>query len=319
MISARLKRRALTAVVSCLPRAAARRAYHWIRGRAAARRLRSADVAFVSPAKAGRTWLRVMLSRVYQQRYGLPPNLLINQDNMKRMDGRIPACFLTHDNHIGHYLGSFDPAVCYSGKKVVLLVREPRDGAVSMFFQWTYRMDPLKKMMSTWEKQNSSMFDFVCNNSIHRRIDFLNRWAAALPKMPDVLVVRYEDLRSDTAAWLTKILAFIGTPASEAEVMDAVAYASFEQMRAREAANDQESLRSLRPGQRENPESFKTRRGKVGGYREYFTSDELAQIDGIVATKLLPGLGYTDDEAPRIPSGGNVVSGRPKPLSKAVR
>jgi hypothetical protein len=100
--------------------------------------------------------------------------------------------------------------------------------------------------------------------------------------------------------------------------MDAIAYASFEQMRAREAANDQKSLRSLRPGQRENPESFKTRRGKVGGYREYFPSDELAKLDAIVAAKLLPGFGYTDDEAPRIPAAGSADSGSPRPLSKAT-
>jgi len=318
MISARLKRRALTAIVSCLPRAAARRAYHWVRGRAAARQLRSADVAFVSPTKAGRTWLRVMLSRVFQRRYSLSPDLLIKQDNMKRMNRQIPDCFFTHDNHIGHYLGSFDPAVCYAGKKVVLLVREPRDGAASMFFQWTHRMDPAKKAMTSWGKQDESMFDFVYNKSIHGRIRFLNRWAAALPKMSDVLVVRYEDLRSDTATWLAKIFAFMGTTASEAEVMDAIAYASFEQMRAREAANDQKSLRSLRPGQRENPESFKTRRGKVGGYREYFTSDELAKLDAIVAAKLLPGFGYTDDEVPRIPAAGSADPGSPRPLSKAT-
>jgi hypothetical protein len=302
MISARLKRRALTAIVSCLPRAAALRSYYWVRGRAATRRLRSADVAFVSPAKAGRTWLRVMISRVYQQRYGLSPDLLIKQDNMNGKDRRIPVCFFTHDNLVGHYLGSFDPAVCYAGKKVVLLVREPRDGAVSMFFQWTHRMDPAKKAMTSWGKRDASMFDFVYNKSIHGRIRFLNRWAAALPKMSDVLVVRYEDLRSDTATWLAKILAFIGTPASEAEVMDALTHASFEQMRAREAAIDQQSSRSLRPGQRENPESFKARRGKVGGYREYFTSDELAQIDAIVAGKLLQGFGYTDDEVSQTPA-----------------
>ena len=41
----------------------------WFRGRDEARRLRSADYVLVSWAKSGRTWLRLMVSRVYQSRH----------------------------------------------------------------------------------------------------------------------------------------------------------------------------------------------------------------------------------------------------------
>ena len=43
-----------------------------LRGREQFRKLQLADIVFVSFGKSGRTWLRVMVSRLYQQMYGLP-------------------------------------------------------------------------------------------------------------------------------------------------------------------------------------------------------------------------------------------------------
>lgn len=47
------------------------KAYRWVKSRIDLKRLAAADVAFVSYAKAGRTWTRVMMSRLYQLKYGL--------------------------------------------------------------------------------------------------------------------------------------------------------------------------------------------------------------------------------------------------------
>ncbi len=38
----------------------------------AVQKLQLADIVFVSFGKSGRTWLRVMVSGLYQQMYGLP-------------------------------------------------------------------------------------------------------------------------------------------------------------------------------------------------------------------------------------------------------
>jgi hypothetical protein len=50
------------------------------------------------------------------------------------------------------------------------------------------------------------------------------------------------------------------------------------------------------PGDRKNPDSFKVRRAKVGGYRDYFTDEELAELDAMVDRDLLPQIGYTSAE-----------------------
>ena len=88
-------------------------------------------------------------------------------------------------------------------------------------------------------------------------------------------------------------MAFIGTPGSADEIQEAVAFASFENMRKMETNSTfWLSGGRMRPRDRQNPQSFKTRRGKVGGYRDYFDDGEIAQIDRLVEEQLSPVFGY---------------------------
>jgi len=48
----------------------------------------------------------------------------------------------------------------------------------------------------------------------------------------------------------------------------------------------------MMPGDRGNPDSYKVRRGKVGGYRDYFDDAEIARIDALVTETLDPVYGY---------------------------
>ena len=61
----------------------------WVRGGLEARRLRQADAAVVSFGKAGRTWLRVMLSHFYRARYGIDELILFEFDNLHRLNRAI--------------------------------------------------------------------------------------------------------------------------------------------------------------------------------------------------------------------------------------
>ena len=50
----------------------------------------------------------------------------------------------------------------------------------------------------------------------------------------------------------------------------------------------------LRPGDKSNPNSFKVRRAKVGGYHDYFEDNQLAVIDRSVVERLDPVFGYSE-------------------------
>ena len=276
----------------------------WFRGRDEARRLRAADFVLVSWAKSGRTWLRLMVSRFYQTRHGLTPSAMLGFDNLKRLNPAIPSLYFTHGNYLRDYTGNFDSNIDFAGKHIVLLVRDPRDVAVSQYFQWRYRMRPQKKLLNGYPPhgEDLSVYDFVLNRDagLPKIIRFLNLWARELSNLNAVEIVRYEDMRANPEKTLAGVLAFLGTPASEEEVREAVAFAAFDNMKKLEQNKVfRQSGKRLLPGQDDNPDSFKTRRAKVGGWRDYFDDDQVSEINAYVNKHLLPDFGYVETSARR--------------------
>src|SRR4029453_3021959 len=106
-----------------------------LRGQEEFRKLALADVVVVSFGKSGRTWVRVLLSRFFQLRFGLKPSAFIGFDNLHRRNGGIPRVLFTPHNSLGDYTGNLGSKRDFYGKKVVLLVRQPEDVAVSQFHQ----------------------------------------------------------------------------------------------------------------------------------------------------------------------------------------
>jgi len=293
-------RHLLLAPLVFLPRHRRIAAERYLRGRQEHARLQQADWTLVSWGKSGRTWFRVMLSRFYQLHFGLDTDYMLEFDNFHRMNRQAPRVLFSHNNYIRDYTGHRDSLDHYKGHKLVLLVRDPRDVAVSQYFQWRYRMRPLKKALNAYPPHGAEVdiFDFVCNPDcgIPRIVAAFNTWARAMPALgDDVLLVRYEDLRADPAAVLRRVVTFTGTEGRPDHIEAARDYADYENMKKREAGKEgmRGSGQRVKPGDEGNPDSFKVRRGKVGGYRDYFTPEQLGTIDAMVEGKLDPCFGYS--------------------------
>ena len=273
-----------------------------LRGREQHKTLRRADVAVVSYGKSGRTWLRVMLSRLYQQVYGLPDTALLGFDNFHHMNRAIPKIFFTHDNYIGDYTGNTDSKRDFAGTQVVLMVRDPRDVAVSQFFQWQHRMRPEKKRLNQYPPHNAeiSPYDFVMDTGagLPKVIEFMNLWAKEMQTLESVCLVRYEDLRREPIQWLTRVAEFLEISASADQLQEAVDYASYENMKKMES---EQSFRlsggRMKPRDKANPDSYKVRRAKVGGYRDYFSDQQVQRINALVTERLDPVYGYSRDSS----------------------
>ena len=96
----------------------------------------------------------------------------------------------------------------------------------------------------------------------------------------------------NTAAGLQRALAFVGLAAVPADrVAAVVAECSFENMRRMEEEGAAASGR-LRAGSPSDPESFKVRRGKVGGYRDYLGDADLRYIEDLMRRELPAAYGY---------------------------
>ena len=283
-----------------LPRDKKIRIDRWLRGREEFRKLKQADGVIVSFGKSGRTWLRVMLSRFYQVKHGLGERHLIGFDNLHRKNRAIPRLFFTHDNYLKDYTGNRDSKADFYDKKVVLLVRNPLDVAVSQFFQWQYRMRPGKKALNEYPEHGSDVdiHDFVMSPTagLPKIIDYLNLWAVESKKISSLLVVRYEDMRSNTADVLENIVTFLGTPGNAKEIAEAVRFASVENMRNMETKRTfWLSGSRMLAKDRDNPDSFKVRKAKVGGYRDYFSAEQIAAMQALVRERLDPLFGYQSE------------------------
>ena len=273
-----------------------------LRGKREYRKLQRADWVFISWAKSGRTWFRVMLSHFYHTRFGLPEHELLGFDNLYRKNPSVPRVLFTHNNYLRDYLGDWDTLNHFRDKKVVLLVRDPRDVAVSQFFQWKYRMRPVKKMLNEYPAhgEDISILDFVMDAKVGvpRIIDYLNGLAVGLRELEDILLIRYEDMRADPAKTMKQVLEFLGTPGTDDEIRGAVDFAAYENMKKMEQENFfQSSGIRVKPGDPANPQSFKVRRAKVGGYRDDFEEDQIKLIDAMVDDQLDPVFGYGSNDS----------------------
>ncbi len=293
----RLMRRVVEQAAILAPIETRRRICRHARGREEIGRLRQADYAIVSHGKSGRTWLIVMLSRFLQLRYGLPEQDLISFDNLHNKQPEIPTVLITHDHFLRDYTGDGGGKRVFYEKPTLLLVRHPGDVAVSQFFQWRHRMTPHKQMLNDYPKQDAdvSIFDFLMSRGtqLERTISFMNEWAKELPRLRNGLMVRYEDMRTNPQAELHRILTWFGFNPTDEEVAQAVDYASFENLKKREVDGTfRQAGKKMQPGRGGNPDSYKVRRGKVGGYRDYFDDDQVREINAYIRTHLDPAFGY---------------------------
>jgi hypothetical protein len=238
-----------------------------------------------------------MLSRFYQVAYGIPEGRMLEFDNLHRLDRTIPCLFFTHGNYLRDYTGNWTTKEEFYGKKILMLVRDPRDIAVSQYFQWKYRMRPVKKLLNDYPPHGAelSVFEFVMNAEagLPKIIEFLEIWQRELPRVAGSLVVRYEDMRADPADALRRVLTFLGTPGTDEQIAEAVAYASYDNMKQLEQKKVfWLSGTRLAPADQANPQSYKVRRAKVGGWRDYFDDSEVAAIDALLAARPAPPFGY---------------------------
>jgi len=310
----KLARRVLNWRLRHRPEAEVIAAERRLRGREQLARLREADLVVVSFGKSGRTWLRVMLSHLFRIRHGLPENALLGFDNFHNMNPAVPKIFFTHDNYIKDVIDDPASKAPFYDKPVVLMARDPRDVAVSQFFQWKYRLKPNKVTLNNYPARDAesreaesrqeevSLFEFVTGDndggSLRAVVDYLNAWAAEAARVQRLHILRYEDLRSDPQAELAKLLAFMQVDATPEEQAAAIEHASYDNMKKMEGADPFRFAGRMRARDRDNPDSYKVRRAKVGGYRDYFDDEQVAAIDRQLVDTLDTLYGYAGESAP---------------------
>lgn len=235
----------------------------------------------VSYPKSGRTWLRVLIGKALCLRYGLDGCQLLDTPRLTAAAGILRTRF-SHDGFDLRFPHEqvprpADPAT-FRGKRVVLLVRDARDVLVSSYFEVTRRSFVFEDDPVTFD---GTLSEFIRSPTFGaRRIARFNEaWKRGSGAAEQVLLVRYEQLHAAPRTCLRWILSFIGAgPVDDGLLAAAVRYASIENVRRLERRDAFADPR-LRPGDPSDPDSWKVRRGVVGGYVDYLSADDLAYVE----------------------------------------
>ncbi len=282
-----------------------------------------AGLLIIGHPKSGNTWLKAMISRLYQVRYGFAANELINTDELALKNPAIPRLaasngYYSYEGIIGEALAAGAPDNPLRRKPVLLIARNPLDIAVSWYFQFTKRQSRHKQELINHfidhpiDRHTVEMWEFVRHSDIGlpSLIEFLNTWGRNLAELEHGLVIRYEDLRAEPAVTLRRVVDLMQADFSDAEIADAVEWGSFDNLRQLESKGffKRGGMTLRNP---DDPNSFKVRRGKVGGYRDYFDAAQVAELEKLMLDTLDPQFGYR-------PEGSAAVAADPEVAASAA-
>ncbi|RLA48232.1 MAG: hypothetical protein DRQ97_04680 [Gammaproteobacteria bacterium] len=266
-----------------------------------------ANFLIIGHPKSGNTWLKVMISRLYQLRYDLPESKLINTDEFARKIPEIPRLaatngYYSYEGEVGKLLASGAADNPLRHKPVLFLARNPIDIAVSWYHQFTKRQSRAKQELINHfidhpiDRHTISMWDFVRHSDIGlpSLIEYQNTWACNVRDLEHGMLAKYEQLRSEPVPTLHKITQLMGESFSEDEIRAAVEWGSFDNLQKLETSGTF-SQGGMKLVNANDPSTFKVRRGKVGGYRDDFEPQQVAELEALVRDNILPELGYCQD------------------------
>jgi hypothetical protein len=150
--------------------------------------------------------------------------------------------------------------------KVFLLQRDSRDVLVSAYFHCRYRQKSF----------DGSISQFIRNPfvGVVKILTAFNRWNETKHLALDFEILSYEDMRTNPAEALRKTLRFFGIEhPDEAHVNEAVEFTRMENLQKLETANYFGSVEMQNKSN--DPRARKVRQGKVGGFREHLSQDDL--------------------------------------------
>jgi len=266
---------------------------------------RSVERFVVSFPKSGRTWLRVMMAVAEAGARGEAPERVVQEwldSEAPRLNG-VPVLF-THglSAPVDEPAAAMSLFLAYIGdRRRIFLVRDPRDTVVSYYFGLTSRA----RRSAIPESTSLGSFLQRAPYGIERILLFNQACSASLRDDPGpALLLAYEDLHRDTVGSLRAVLDFLeAAPAGDDVLRSAVEYGRFENMQRLERDGSfQAHNRRLVARHPDDPESYKTRRGEVGGYRDYLSAEEIAYVEEQIAALQPPELGYLEPGVPPRPS-----------------
>ena len=204
------------------------------------------NALIISYPKAGRTWARMLLAK-----YAEINKMDLSKEMVASGHWSVAEALNRHD---------------LTKKKIIYLSRDPRDIVISLYFEWTHRKKKFKGTLS----------QFIANY-FEEPIHHYNQWSRTQVKI--FHEIRYEDLHSKTNLMLKLLILVLGMDYRKDVIKRIIEECSFDKMR--EIEKQGGGLLADYKGhfgkhfKSDDPESFRVRKGKVGGYVDYMTPEDI--------------------------------------------
>lgn len=194
------------------------------------------DVFLVSYPKSGNTWLRFLVANLLKKEsvtFKTIPNYIpdiYGKTNAELMSYRRPRILKSHEYYDSRY------------KRLILVVRDPRDVLIS-YYHYSKKTGRISSDCSLEEFS----YDFIGG-----RVDPYKDWCQHFlgwhsNKKEGILVVRYEDLLSNSIFEVKRIADFLGVSDIENdELMTVIERSSFKAMRENEKKKEGENWSHLK-------------------------------------------------------------------------
>ncbi len=235
------------------------------------------DVYIVSFGKSGRTWLRILIGKSLTQKFNLPDEIMLDTYKVTTSAG-ILCTQMTHDNSsiregFKYYELPKDKKK-YRKKKIIFLLRNIKDVLVSNYFQANRRIG----------NYTGNLSDFIRTDKygIKKIVTFHNIWYENMNVPKEFMLLRYEDIHKNPGEVLATTMKFLGCDEIDEDIIiKAVKFASFENMKKMEKEGFFKP-KKMRPADINDDESYKLRRGIVGGYENYLSEEDIKYIDQVI-------------------------------------
>lgn len=248
-------------------------------------RSRYTDAYIISFPNSGRTWLRVLIGKALCEKFGFSDDIIIDTYKVTSKAGILRTQFIHDSSSIIEDCNYYELPTDKSGyarKKIIFLVRDIKDVLVSHYFQATKRAGSF----------NGSISDFIRHDKYGamKIITFYNIWYDNMSKPRGFLLVRYEDMHENPQEVAASVLSFLGLGNVEEEIIrKSVEFASFKNLKNMEKEDYFRSAK-IRPADTQDNESYKVRKGVIGGYTSYLSKADIEYIDELILKSGCPFL-----------------------------
>jgi hypothetical protein len=199
---------------------------------------------------SGKHWIRAILRELQV------PHKSSQQGNYHNQTTNLPI------EQIEKYVTTYQYK--FNDMQVLLLHRDVRDTAVSNYWHLTARPE---------FKYSATISDFLRDplNGVEKNIRFNLLMKSVLKN--NFIDITYEQMHTDPVTVIQRVIQHFKCDKTVEQIKTAITNNTFDKMKQAEIAQKNQI----------NAEAYKTRRGVVGGYKDYLSVEDIAYCDKLLA------------------------------------